>query len=216
MLVAALEPVLAIPEEREVVVRKPLDEFAGLDLLVAGNARHTGKHFLPNLSCAVPHRRPVCDGEPHVLERTQDPDTQRFEPCRVAHPRHREVLPGLQLAGIASRLFEPLQATPRVPRHAQDRVNHQLDSESRVVQHHRERVDQERHVVGDDLHDRVRRAPAVDVLARIEHTHERSAGPSHQPEFQVSRRGSGEVRRLAKLQVFLADAAIVLLHEVGQ
>ena len=132
MLVAALEPVLAIPEEREVIVRKPLDEFAGLDLLVAGNARHAGQHFLPDLSCAVPHRRPVCDGEPHVLKRTQDPATQRFEPCRVARSatprgvartpacRHRQ--PDLRAASMRPRASRVTRRTGepstgrRVPR----------------------------------------------------------------------------------------------------
>ena len=42
------------------------------------------------------------------------------------------------------------------------------------------------------------------------------AGRPDQPEFQVPRRGRGKLRRLAKLQVFFADAAVVLLHELRQ
>ena len=50
-----------------------------------------------------------------------------------------------------------------------------MQREAVAVDLHRHRIDQERHVVVDDLDDRVRRLPAVLLDRRVEHAHARPA-----------------------------------------
>ena len=56
------------------------------------------------------------------------------------------------------------------------RVDDQVDAEAVAVQLHRHRVDQERHVVGDDLDCGVRSTPAVALELRVVDAHLRLAG----------------------------------------
>ena len=61
---------------------------------------------------------------------------------------------------------------PSSPRtHRDDRVDDQVQRQVVAVDFHRHRIDQERHVVVDDLDDRVRRLPAVILDRRIEDAH---------------------------------------------
>jgi hypothetical protein len=99
--------------------------------------------------------------------------------------------------------------------HAQHRVHHQLDHEARLVHHHRQRVDQERHVVGDEFDPGVRRIPAVLRQRRVEGADPRLAGLAGRAESQVTCRCRGERAGLPGAQVVFIDAAIVGLHEVA-
>jgi len=75
-------------------------------------------------------------------------------------------------------------------------------------QRHGHRVDQERHVVIDDLQHRMRRFPPVALEGRVEHTHIGLAGLAYTREFQrVGRQGGpllgGVVRELVRLHALV-------------
>ena len=78
---------------------------------------------------------------------------------------------------------------------------------------HRDRVDEERHVVGDDLDDGVRRLPAVLLdVGRVD-VHLRLAGPPDAAEVPVRERGAVQVELAPVDQVVGRDVRVVRADE---
>src|SRR5204863_297989 len=71
------------------------------------------------------------------------------------------------VAGVRGRRHHRRQVVLRVAEDADDRVDDQVDAVATAVELHSHRVDEERHVVGDDLDGGVGRAPAVLVELRV-------------------------------------------------
>ena len=97
------------------------------------------------------------------------------------------VLTGRGLRGNAD------QRTLVVALDGDDRMDDEVQRQAMPVDLHRHRVDEERHVVVDDLDDRVRRLPAV-AARRIEDAHARLPGLPSAREVPV-RQGRAEVVR---------------------
>ena len=160
---AALEAVLAVAEEREVVVGQPVEERGGLVGLRAADARHLGRHASAAIARArCQHPRPVLDGETRTSSSVASMRARTCSSCaairRCGPPRCAARIRAMPSRRVARRLE---QAAGPVAPHREHRVHHRVDREPAAVQHHRERIDQERHVVGDDLDHRARRLPAV-------------------------------------------------------
>ena len=81
------------------------------------------------------------------------------------------------------------------------------------VQDHPYRVDQERHVVGDDLDDGMGRLPAVLLDLRVVDPDLRRARRAPPGEVEVCRRGAVEIAHLALREVVGRDARVVPVDE---
>jgi hypothetical protein len=126
------------------------------------------------------------------------------------------VLPRFGAAGVGIRVLDAREATPAIALHAQYRVHHQLNGESALVQHHRKRIDQERHVLDDEFDPGVRRLPAMDFDCRVEYAHQRLARTAGYAEAQMPGCGRCERGCVGRAQILFIHATVVRLHEVGE
>ena len=120
----------------------------------------------------------------------------------------------LDLGVDAVRGVERCEPTRAIAPHGEHGMNHQMNREPGLGQHHAKRIDEEGHVVEGDFDDRVRRPPAVARLVRVVDAHERAARLAHCGEAQVRKGCSGKIFGAVLGQIFLGDAAVVLTNEV--
>ncbi len=170
VLTALLDEVVgARPEEGEVVVGEPFEERGGLVGFVAIDRwRRLRPQRGRRVQGFVPHRGPVCDSGAHVGEHVCNRDLQVRElggrdavdldvQVRLeVHPRVRlRTSPHFEQSShvVATRRSSPV--------HDHDHVEPASDDGRD------DGVDEERHVVGDDLDHGVRRRPAVDDRHRV-------------------------------------------------
>ena len=93
-------------------------------------------------------------------------------------------------------------------------MGEQVHGEPALRAHHAERVDQERHVVGDDHDDGVRGGEAVARRLRVEHAHQRlAARPRTRPRRSCGERRAGEVLGRALHEIELGDAVVEVARE---
>ncbi len=184
----APQPVLAVAEEREVVVLHPLEQRLRLADLAAVAARSCAAECGGRVRGLGAHPAPVAGCRAHVLERAADGGLDRGEAGRVRLAVDLDHLPGLELRA-RRRVVEVDRLQPAAPvaDHGEDRVREQVDGETRLRAHHAERVDQERLVVRDDHDDRVRRGEAVAFRVRVEDPHQRTAAAPRESEFELRR-----------------------------
>ena len=186
-----VERVLAVAEEREVVVGQPREKGArlvGLGRVDAGRRR--ALELADQRLHAVAHRPPVVDHHADALE--------------DAAQRLGQLVEALGLA---------IDLDVHVRLVAHDRVDEHVDAELAPAELHAHRVDEERHVVADDLDRGVRRLPAVLLERRVVHAHTRLAALAVAPERPVRQRGAVEVDRLAAVQVGRRRAPVIAAHE---
>ena len=110
----------------------------------------------------------------------------------------------LEYDGVARRDLgarESGAAAVGVPHHALDRVHDEVDAEPVAVELHRDRVDEERHVVVDDLDDRVRSVPALGRPRRRVHADEGMPRRALRAELPVRSRRGREVLGRPLLQI---------------
>ena len=159
------QAVLPVAEEREVVVRQPAQQLHRVgDVLLrhrrAVVRRPGGGQLVGEREGPLPHLRPVLDRLAHVGEHPLQLTAQRLPLGRVAdrvdldpHPALDQVTgDGVVRFHVRRDLGEPAQ---RLAPHHDQRVHQQVHVQVTGVQQGGHRVDQERHVVGDDLDDRV-------------------------------------------------------------
>ena len=160
---------LARSEQREVVLRQPPHERRRLREQVAGHAAGRHLQLAPSLRQALQHGPPVRHDDTHLC---QDRRQRVDELARLAvlHRLGKDgdvallvpVVPALVTG--AGDLLQP--AGPVAPG-LEDRVQQQAHGEPPVLQLARHRVDQERHVVVEDLDHRPVGHGAVAVDGRI-------------------------------------------------
>ena len=102
---------------------------------------------------------------------------------------------------------------PRVAPDRHDRVHGEVQSEAVPDDLRRHRVDDERHVVGDDVDDGVRRAEAVLLEVRGEHPHRGCARRPVEREGQVRHRAGVQVVHVPGREVAAGDVPVVLADE---
>ncbi len=221
VLAVPLEPVLAVPEEREVVVGQPLEQLATLADLVGIQRRrfllelvddgeHLGVHLLPVLD-----RLP--DVAQHPLHGLLD---LRGVVVAVAHPVDLDVHPGLAdrpVGGLERAVLDrhhALEGAGDVADDVEVRVDDDVHAAELARELHRERVDEERHVVGDHLDHRVAaRRPAVLAQARGERVDPRGPLGPVAGELVVRREGAVHVDLGAVDDVLGGDVAVVRVEE---
>jgi hypothetical protein len=215
-LVVLLELVLTVAEERERPGRQPAQELRRLGTVgvtgrpgeLAGERGGPVEHLRPVGNC----RRDVGEHADQVLA-----DSVEHGPIGLAVDLDAQV--GLHDHAVVRRLRRGRigqdleQRTVAAPTHREHRVHHQMQAEPAAPQLHRDRVDKEPHVVGDDLDDGVRGGVAVLVDVRRVHRHPGLARPSSPRESQVGQRGAVKVRDRARGEVAGVDAVKIRADE---
>ena len=207
----ALHAVGGEPEEREVVVLDPLEEGAGLRELLRVDRRRRSPQVRDAAAKLLAHRGPVLHGCPHVVEGGEHLRAHRVERLLLG------LVVGLdvddRLDDGPFRLVVERKERFDAVAVAAAQAHHRMDDEmARVpasVHHHPHRVDEERHVVGDDLDDGVGRLPAVLLDLRVVDPDLRRAGRAPPGEVQVRRRRAVEVVRPAFGEVVGRDSRVV-------
>ena len=211
----ALHAVGGEAEEREVVVPDPLEEGAGLRELLRVDRRRRGPQVRDAAAKLLAHRGPVLHGGPHVAEGGEHLRAHRVKRLLLG------LAVGLDVDDRVDRgpfrlvveRKERFDAVAIAAAQAHHRMDDQMARVPAPVHHHPHRVDEERHVVGDDLDDGVGRLPAVLLDLRVVDPDLRRAGRAPPGEVQVRRRRAVEVVRLAFGEVVGRDPRVVPLDE---
>ena len=157
-IVAALghdQVVGARAEEGEVPVGHPLQESKALGEFVGVECGRRPADILHDMSEAGKHLQPVVRGRAHVVQHAFEILPEPVERRRIGLPVDLDVEERLERATGRVRTCETEQLAARVAMHPQDRMYDEVESEVVAFELHRHRVDEERHVVVDDLHDGV-------------------------------------------------------------
>ena len=144
------------------------------------------------------------DGEQLGAHRVEDVEAGLAVDLDV-RPRLEQVVRVIDVGGVAVGGHAEQLAAGRAP-HAQDRVHDEMHAEVAAVERHRQRVDEERHVVEHDV-DR-----GVAVRGRVD-ADEGFAGRALRSESPVLERGLRERFGRPGCEVVVAELFVVLAHE---
>ena len=159
-------------------VGQPLEEVARLPHLVGVDARRgLGGELVDDLGDLGVHLVPVLDGLPDVAQHPLDRLLERGDVLALGDPVDLDVHPGLADALALVHLGVAVGDRPHllegagdVAHHVEERVDDQVHVVQLTGELHRQRVDEEGHVVDDDLDHRVPVGrPALVARARREH-----------------------------------------------
>ena len=100
----------------------------------------------------------------------------------------------------------PSSSPSAARRTREDRVHDEMDAEVVAVERHRDRVDEERHVVVDDVDRRCAARPSRRRASAC-HAHDRVPASRRAPSCQCASRGCGEVVGVGEREVVVVDAA---------
>ena len=219
-----LEDVVAVAEEGEVVVGHPAQEGRGAaDLVGVQPDRGRPLELGGNDQAAGAHLGPVLDRLAHVGEDATDRRLEVGQGLLVGFAVDRQQHPGLvdPSDGVTHTLprfgvLDRLQTPRSVTTDDELRVDEQVDVEVLADDGIGHRVDEEGHVVGDDLDDRTGAGPPVDVGRGVEHPHVGSARLADLGELTVGRRHAGERCRRTGPQLVGRDVSVEPAHEVSR
>ena len=93
------------------------------------------------------------------------------------------------------------------------RVDDEVDPVAEPPEFHRHRVDDERHVVGDDLDQRVRRLPPVLLEVRVVDPHLRLAGGPLLGQVLMRYGGAVQVQWITVREILGGNPLVVLANE---
>ena len=150
---------VCVTEEYEVFIGGPSQEFDDFRSFCAGRDGQIGNGVVN----ALPHSAEIFDRCADVGEHLADLIMQRFLLFAVADAVDFQVDPGLVAGALTSAHGATLDGTFSVALYSEDRMHEPVDSQPPVVDHHRNGVDKEWHVVGHNVDDGVRRMPAVAI-----------------------------------------------------
>ena len=131
-------------EEREVVVGEPAKKRGGLG--IGTDQRVSDRRGL------LPHRRPVTYRHRHVGEHGAQIGGEHLYGAGGG-PVELDKNPRLEKAGACEVFRHRREHAVAIADDTQQRVQQQMDREAVARERHRDRVDQKRHVVGDDSRD---------------------------------------------------------------
>ena len=202
--------VRAVAEEREVVVVHPREQVARLRQLIGVDGRRrrgqSGEHVVD----ALPHRRPLLDRGAHVGEHAREVGSKPLQFLGAGLAVDLDVDHRLGLPVLGADFEQPALL---VPADADDRPDHEVDRAPLSRHLHRDRIDEEGHVVDDRLDDGVRRLPAVLLdIGRVD-VHLRLAGLPDAREVPVRDGCPVEVEVAPVVQVVGSDVGVVRAHE---
>ena len=202
--------VLAVAEEREVVVVHPLQQRTRLFEVLL---RDRGRRLLElgdRLVHLSAHRLPVLDRRGHVAEHALEIGAKTLERFQVGDAVDLDVDQRLRFAVLAVDLE---QTSLLVPAEAHDRPRDQVHRAAVPGHLHRHRVDEERHVGDHGLDDRVRRFPAVLFEVRVVDVHLQLARTADAREPPVRHSGAVDIEVVASGEVVRRRVRVVRAHE---
>lgn len=94
-------------------------------------------------------------------------------------------------------------------------MNEKLDVVTKTVQRHCDRVDEKRHIVGDDLNDRCVRVPAVPIDRGVEDPNDGNAATAVSTRRDMIQGRRSQCLRIAITQIFLGHVGEVGPEESG-
>jgi hypothetical protein len=164
---------------------------------------------------ALAHLRPVLDRRSHLADHVRQTRPQCEQTVCLGLAVDLDVHDGLErlLPGPRAWREDLDELTVAVSAQAQHWVDHQVNAVALPTQLHRDRVDQERHVVADDLDHRVPRLPAVLLEVRVVEADLGLAVRALLGKAPLRERGAVEVERAAAGEVLRRHPAVVLAHK---
>ena len=196
------EGVVAGAKERKIVGRDPLQELNRFGDLVGRQRRRIGLQFGGHFAGARQHRPPILDRDAHVgedaFEVTDDLGALRL----VLQAGDMNVNEAFAVTFALARPLECREPAGLVALDGEDRVHHQPQIEPAFAQFAEHRIDQERHVVVED----------------VEHRDTRRRSQRHQRDLRRARRAlqqkrpglfgdAGKLRRAIALEILRRGAA---------
>ena len=200
------QPVLAVTEEREVIVGQPPQELHDLaGLRCRHGDRRLGLEFVSGARRIRAHLGPVLDGIANVLQDPHDVSAQSLFGVLIGrsddlqmHPRFDE---GIRWSLVrVERAGDGEQLPMQVATNNELRVHDEMDRDVGSGEFLGDRIDEERHVVGDDLDDRVAR-----LRRRREDPHLRHAGRPDRGELTMPERDVTLLRIRQPREIFRRD-----------
>jgi len=200
------ELVLAVAEQHHVVLCQPLEEGAALGHLRGGQRGGQRRVLGDRLVEPAHHRRPVGDGGTHVGQHLLERRHQRRALLGFDQPVDLDVHPRLVRHAVAGARHGQLeQGAAGIAPHGEDRVHDEVQRQAGAVDRKRRRVDEERHVVVDELEHRMPRRPAVLGQGGRERTQLRRAGRALRAELPQRQQRAGQVLDAAAGQFVLVE-----------
>ena len=208
------EVVFAIAEKDEVSFREPAEKLRRLVAL--GRADRSGRlgELIGDGERTRLDGRPVLDRGPHVGDDAEQIAAELVQQGGLGLTVDLDVQIGL-LDSVAARVrrHHLLELAARVPAHPDDRMDGEMQAVAVTGQLHRHRVDEERHVLDHELHDRMGRSEAVLVDVRREDPQQHLSGPAVAPEAEMRHGHPVEIGHPPALEVFRIGPAVVPLDE---
>ncbi len=220
VVVVALEAVLAVAEEREVVGRQPTQQLAALRDLLLAQREPVGLQLVDDGQHLGVHLLPVLDRLPDVAQHLEQRVLDGAGVLVVGDPGDLDVHPGLadRVRGRHDRAVrdrgDRLEGAGDVADHVELRVDDRVHVTQLAGQRHGQRVHEERHVVGDHLDDGVTAGgPAGLADGRGEHPHLGGALRAGAGGLVVRREGAVQVDVRAVADVLGGDVPVVRLQQ---
>ena len=203
--------VAAMAEEGEMVGFQPAQE-----ILVLGQVgRAAGRQVGDGVEAGAPHRPPVLDRQPHFGQHAGEGGGELVEQMGIGLAvdldMHHRFGPR-PLAGLGRDAQKvAVEVAPR----RYDRMGQQVDGDLAAIELVGDRIDQERHVVIDDLHDGVAAFEAMVGGGGVEHPDLGDAGQAAAGEGEQGDRGGGALVGRGRRQILVGDAAEDAAGEMG-
>ncbi len=201
-LALLLDAVFAVAEEGEVVLGRPAQEFLGFGARGGVDRQLAGTQVVGQGQRLGAHGIPVADDGTHLVQRLDDGLLD------IAHGVGRLAVDLQQHHRLGGAIADRGELAGLVAGEADHRMAQHMHADAVLGQRHRHRVDQERHVVIDDLQHGVRRLPAIGLQGRVEHAHVglarlADAGELQRVRCQCGPLLSGVVRELVRLHALV-------------
>ena len=169
LAVLAPEVVFAVAEKREVVLAHPFEKGFGFGDIPLVEAIRCGLQRRDGLMELAQNRPPVLDRQSDIVERSFEPGLERARLPGRAAQIDLDVNP--RFAADAGRLalvsMQTHELAARPPLHDEGGMDDEMNVAPRQIEHAGDRIDEEGHVVVDDVDHRKRRAPAIRFAARL-------------------------------------------------
>ncbi len=198
----SVEEVFAVAKKGEIIVVEPAQKILNLGEFGGRSRGRPRRQFGYNLSQDLAHILPVGHRRADVGEDTRQCLRQPGEVRRILFGRDLDLHPRFARPGNP-RLENLAEPAVRATGYRQYRMDYQMNDTVAGIDRSSNQVDQERHVVIDDLDYRVRRRPSIHGRVRVVHPDlglARAPTLSKAPQRQggaveISRRAYGNVDR---------------------
>ena len=200
LLATARIAIFAVSQEGEVIRFHPAQEGAGLGQLVGGqigwrgffDILHLGQH-------GGAHRAPVLHRRAHIGQNAGQPLLDMLQRRQVrlfgGLDVHDRFQPAVFCLGVWRQQFDQLAGF--VAADAGDRVDDEMHGHAVAAELRRDRIDEERHVVIDDLDGAVQRVPAICLEGGGEGADLRRIGGALGDEAPGREHGAEQILRIA-------------------